>query len=65
MSSPYLKQVLHLRELSNREPENHEHHYNLGVALIHAEDYKAAIESFKQTLLLDKSNAMAHYNLGI
>jgi superkiller protein 3 len=65
MSSPNLEQILRLRTLCHQEPQNYEHPYNLGVALIKAKDFKAAIESFKQSLTLNSSSAMIHYNLGV
>jgi hypothetical protein len=56
--------IADLREPTEADPNSAQTHAELGVRLIQARDFPAAIEAFKKAIELDPSLAAAHNNLG-
>ena len=55
--------VAALKKAIAAEPENAEHHLNIGVAWHGLEDYESAIESYDVAMKLDPEHPSPHYNL--
>ncbi len=58
-----LETARYFRSLTAQNPDDPEHHFNLGAALIKMGDYKSALVSFKQAVALDSDHAKARYDI--